>query len=135
MKVLTVLQMVSGALAGIDSLLLAMNKTRFIGSASSNNGVLVTNTPPPSAHLEYSLLGCGIIMLICALFQLRAHIRFSGWQILLGIIITGGALFFSIRAATIGYGESSAIYYAMFGFLALGIVVAVIALLQLIKQD
>jgi hypothetical protein len=134
MKALSVLQMIFGALASVDSYLLAMNKTRYIESAFSKNGSLITDTVPPNAIMEYFLLVCGVLILVCAFFQMKRQTRFSGWQISLSIIITGAAAFFSIRASTIGHFEYSNIYYSVYALLVLGAGVVVIGLLQLIKQ-
>jgi hypothetical protein len=128
MKALSIIQMFFGAMAGVDACYLGYYKAGIIHREPGTVFSL-----PPNAILEYVLLGSGIVIMICALFQVKSHIKLSGWQTLLGAVLTLGALFFSIRAATLGHGEISALYYAVYGFLALGIAVVIVALVQLFK--
>jgi hypothetical protein len=117
-----------GALAGVDAGYLGYYKAGIIHKEPGTVFSL-----PPNAILEYVLLGSGVVILVCALFQMKSRIKLSGWQALLGAVITLGALFFSIRAATLGHGEVSALYYTVYGFLALGITAVIVALVQLFK--
>jgi hypothetical protein len=128
MKALSFLQMFFGALAGVDACYLGYYKA---GVVLREPGTVYSL--PPNAILEYIILGCGAVILVCALFQVKSRIKLSGWQTLLGALLTLGALFFSIRAATLGHGEISALYYAVYGFLALGIAVVIVALVQLFR--
>jgi hypothetical protein len=128
MKALSGLQMFFGALAGVDACFLGYYKAGIIHREPGTVFSL-----PPNAILEYVLLGSGVVILVCALFQMKSHIKLSGCQTLFGAVLTLGALFFSIRAATLGHGEISALYYAVYGFLALGIAVVIVALVQLYK--
>jgi hypothetical protein len=128
MKALSVIQMFFGALSGADACYLGYIKAGIIHQEPGTVFSL-----PPNAILEYVLLGCGVVILGCAIFQMKSRIKLSGWQTLLGAVITLGALFFSVRAATLGHGEVSALYYTVYGFLALGIAVVILALVQLFK--
>jgi len=128
MKVLSALQMFFGALAGVDACYMGYYKA---GIVHREPGMVFSL--PPNAILEYVLLGSGVVILVCALFQMKSRIKLSGWQTLLGVVLTIGALFFSIRAATLGHGEVSSLYYSVYGFLALGIAVVTVALVQLYK--
>ncbi len=132
MKIVIVVQILFSGLACLDSLLLAMEKTRYIEEYSTFHNVgEVVDYIPPSAHYELFLLGCGVTILACAILQKKAHIRFSCLQVLLGTVITSTALFFSIRAATIGHFEYSALYYVVYALAGLGVVVCIVGFCQM----
>jgi hypothetical protein len=130
MKVVLVLQMLLGGLAAVDSGFLGYYKALI--PPVHPEGEIWVDAYPPNAHLEYFLLVCSVLILGCALLQMRGHVRYSGWQVVFGSILTAGAAFFTIRAATLGYGERSALYFAVYALLALGAAVFITGLIQLI---
>ena len=136
MKVLSGLQMFFGALAGVDTYFLILYKAKIVEHPPADNGIwgFLVGPAPRDATLEWVLLGSGLIILICALFQLKRGIRFSGWQAVLGGLLTFAGIFFTIRASAINYFEHSALYYTMYPLLALSAAVLVIGLIQLIKR-
>jgi hypothetical protein len=135
MKALSVLQMFFGALAGADTYFLILYKAKIveIPPPLDGDGFWLTGSPP-DATLEWVLLGCGVILLACALFQLKRGMRFSGWQAALGGLMAAAGVFFTVRASVINYFEHSALYYAMYPLLCVGAAVVVIGLIQLVKR-
>jgi hypothetical protein len=130
MRALAVLQMFLGGLAAVASGFLVGAKAHI--PPVYPEGQIWVDAMPPSAHLEYFLLGCGVLILALALWQAKKHIRFSGWQTIFGGILTAGVAFFTIRAATLGSGERSVLYYAVYALLALGAAVFITGFIQLI---
>jgi hypothetical protein len=131
-KNLSVLQMLLGGLAAVASGFLVGAKAHI--PPVRPPGEIWTDSPPPDAIMEYFLLGCGVLILAIALWQAKKHFRYSGWQTIFGGILTAGAAFFTIRAATRGSGERSVIYYAVYALLALGAAVFITGLIQLITS-
>jgi hypothetical protein len=129
-RFLAVLQMFLGGLAAVASGFLVGAKAHI--PPVRPPGEIWTDSPPPDAIMEYFLLVCGILILVCAFFQLKGHVKYSGWQTIFGSILTAGAAFFTIRAATRGSGEISALYFAVYVLLALGAAVLITGLIQLI---
>ena len=133
MKSLAILQMVCGLLIAIVSWYLAGLKahTQIIQPA---DGSIIVNAPPPGATEEFILLGFSIATVICGLFQYRAHIKGANFQIILGLIMTAIYIFLSVRAATLGYGERSTLYYLAYLTMALGMMVFIIGVAQIITR-
>lgn len=73
------------------------------------------------------------MVLFFGLVQWKANVRFSDIQILLGINVVGINTYLGIRAATLGYGEVSAIYYLSYFSLAIGLAILGVGLAQRIK--
>jgi hypothetical protein len=131
-KILAVLQMFLGGLAAVDAGFLGYYKA-FIPPVRPPGQIWV-DAMPPDAIMEYFLLGCGVLILALALWQAKKHFRYSGWQTIFGGILTAGAAYFTIRAATRGSGERSALYFAVYALLALGAAVFITGLIQLITS-
>ncbi len=129
---LAVLQIVFGSLSVFSSWLLAGNKAHIVTTPPSSSDEIILNFRPPNAVFEFVLLFFGLAILACGFFQRRAHVKYAGWQIIFGLIMTIISAFFSVRAATISHGEISIIYYVMYLLLAIGILIIVTGFAQLI---
>ena len=103
MKTTGLLQVVFGGLSGAAAVFLATKETQLLESANAEPGTGIVSTTSPDATLELALLVLGIMILVCAFWQLRTHVGHSILQIIFGFVITLAAAFFSIRDASAGY--------------------------------
>jgi hypothetical protein len=135
MKAISVIQIFFGGLAAVDTYFLILYKAKIVESPPplDANGFWV-GTGPRDATLEWVLLGCGLIILTCALFQLKRGIRLSGWQAALGGLLTFAGIFFKIRASVIVYFEHSVLYYTMYPVMAICAAVVFLGVIQLVNR-
>lgn len=127
----SILHIVAATFTGFASQLLLTTKIGVMSHSSPGVSV-TTGLPPPSSIVETILLVFGVVIVICAVFQRRAGIIFSNRQIASGSIIAVIGLGFTIRAASLGYGEYSLFYYIMFLPFILSVFTFVTSILQLI---
>jgi hypothetical protein len=138
MKILSILQMIFGALAAFVAWALAQAKAGMMdvltpGLNPDGTIIIKTDSPPPDSVFEFTLLFLGLAILVCGYLQLRKKQREAGIQLVSGIVISGIAGFLAVRAATTGYGEISAVYYLAYVPLALGVIVLIVGITQFIR--
>jgi len=128
MKALAVLQMIFGALASFIAWSLADLKAHLV---IHRPGMI--DSPPPNPIFEFALLFFGLAILTCGYFQRKKNARYAGIQIINGLFISFVSGFLAIRAASIGHGEVSGVYYLVYIPMILGLLVFVVGIVQLIR--
>jgi hypothetical protein len=123
-----ILQVISGVLVTASSWILAQLKaSTYISPPGS------VMSPPPNFILEFVVVFFGFLIIICSYLQRRMQVKYASLQMIFGLIIAIISLPFGIRAATLGHGEYSAIYYVVYLLLVPGIAVSLIGIAQLIN--
>jgi hypothetical protein len=130
MKFLAPVQIVLGALTSFTSWKLIEMKAHSIANPLGN-GIWV-DARPPNFHFEIVLLFFGLAILSCGFFQFKTRIKYAGLQIISGLFTAIIFAYFSIRAATKGYGEVDSIYYVAYLPLIAGLVVFITGFVQLV---
>jgi len=123
-----IFNVISGALVVLFSWTLAQLKAGSFTPAPGS-----TWYPPPNFILEFILVFIGLVIIICGYLQRRIGVKYAGFQVILGLIITIISLLFGIRAATLGHGGYSVLYYGVYVLLVPGIAVSLIGIAQLIQ--
>lgn len=132
MRILPIAQSILGLLGSLCAWLLTGVKAHVPEVQTPTIGFLI-DSRPPDATLEFVLLFLGLAIVSCALVQLRSHIRFSVPQLILGLLIVVISAPLAIRAATLGHGEISVLYYIVYLIIPLGLAVFGLGVAQTIK--
>ena len=100
-------------------------------------GAMLIGFIPPSSDMEFIMLACGLVLLICSLWQLKKSIKYAGAQVISASVICIISAFFGIRSevimATTGPlvdMDISNLYYLTYPALACGVASAVIPFIQ-----
>lgn len=126
--ILAIVQVVSGALVTASSWILAQLKASPYTSPPGS-----VMSPPPNFILEFVVVFFGFLIIICSYLQRRMQVKYASLQMIFGLIIAMISLPFGIRAATLGHGEYSVLYYGVYVLLVPGIAVSLIGIVQLIN--
>jgi hypothetical protein len=122
-----IVQVISGAMVILFSWILAQAKA---GVFTPPPGSLYY--PPPNFILEFVLVFLGLVIVTSGYLQRRMRAKFAGLQMIFGLIITIISTPLGIRAATVGHGEYSAIYYVVYLLLIPGLAVSLLGIVQLV---
>lgn len=131
---LSVGQFFHGALISLASWILAGLKARTIPVQVPVGGETFFDRIPQEARFEFVILVLGLGVFICSLFQKRAHVKYTGWQLIASAAIVSISAFMGIRAAAMGLGEISGLSYLVYLLLGLGVIISILSLLQLINK-
>jgi hypothetical protein len=133
MKVLSFLQVIFGSLIIFTSWTLKDAKSHVVQSLPVNGDGIRLNSSFSDATFEFVLLFFGLVILTCGFFQRKAHIKYTGMQIAIGLIVAVISGSLGISAMIRGSGEISSIYYLSYLHLVLGLLVFVIGVAQIIR--
>lgn len=128
MKIVAILQIIFGTFASFTAWLLAELKAHIVMHQPG-----MTDSSPPNYIFEFALLFFGLAILTCGYFQKKKNARYAGIQVICGLVISLISGFLGIRAASIGYGEVSSLYFLVYLPLLLGLVVFVVGVIQLVR--
>jgi hypothetical protein len=134
-KLLAVLQIILGGLAAFATWYLGDKKgwPPSMPNTDGTGGIIIT-TPPPDRTFEVFLIIMGAAILVLAMVQIIRHMRLSLWQILGGTSILGISSFLFGRTTAFTYWTESSAYRISYLTMAIGIVVAIIGVIQLILK-
>ena len=128
MKTTGLLQVIFGGLSGGAAFLLSTKRSELLESAGGSQNA---GTTSPDATLELLLLVLGIMIVVCAFWQLKTHIGHAAWQIIFGFVVTLAGAFFSIRDASSGYLNLPNLNNLLYLPLIAGIAVFLVGFFQL----
>jgi hypothetical membrane protein len=92
-----------------------------------------TYYPPPDSVLEFVLVFLGLVVITCGYLQRRMHVKYAILQMIFGLTITIISMPLVIRAAALGHGEYSTIYYFVYLLLIPGLAVSLLGVFQLVQ--
>ena len=128
MKIVAILQIIFGTFASFTAWLLAELKAHIVMHQPG-----MTDSSPPNYIFEFALLFFGLAILTCGYFQRKKIVHYANIQIINGLFISFVSGYLGIRAATMGYGEVSGVYYLVYIPMILGLLVFVVGVVQHIR--
>jgi hypothetical protein len=133
-RIIPLLLSLLGLLSSLFAWILAGVKAHIDNVRTPVEGSIWIGTSPPDATLEFVLLFLGLAIVLCGLVQFRSHLRFSVPQVIFGLLIVVISAFFAFKAATLGYGEVSIVYYLVYLVIPLGLAVFGLGIAQIVKM-
>lgn len=132
MIVLSFLQVIWGGLVTFTSWTLKDARAHVLLSVPVNGVYTLVNNSFSDGTFEFVLLFFGLVILTCGYFQKKAHIKYTGIQIAVGLIIAGISGVLAIVATIKGSGEIPAVLFLSYLQIVLGLLVFAIGITQII---
>lgn len=134
-KLLAGLQIILGGLATFAAWYLGdeMGWPAYVSNTGGSHGIILDSIPPDFT-LEEFLMYVGLAVFILAMAQATRRMRFSYLQMVCGVAIIGIMAFLYGRVTAFSYGIESRIFRISYLTMAVGIVVAMTGIIQLIKE-
>jgi hypothetical protein len=125
-----ILQIGFGALVSFSSWLLAI-KARLVPLVLPRDAGILYNSLPSETKIEIGLIMLGIAVIASGSCLKKAHVKFAGWQVMVGALVTALSGGLSLGLLTLQRAGTLAFNYADI-LLVLGLILSILGIIQLI---